>query len=237
MLSYRVAYIYRPSLHCLFKRCYSDVLFVHRDTKDNNTDTLFEFSSENIKIAKEIIAKYPPQYKKAATIPLLDLAQRQSGGWLPLSAMNTVAKLVQVPPMRVYEVATFYTMFNRKPIGKYFVQICTTTPCQLCNSTAILNAITDYLDISVGETTSDGLFSIVEVECAGACVNAPVVAINDDYYEDLTPESIVHILKELRQGKSPKPGTRIRHSCEPTHELTSLKEASQGPGFAIRPDL
>lgn len=237
MLSYRAVYTYRPSLYRFFKRYYSDVLFVHRDTKENNADTLFEFSTENIKIAKEIMTKYPPQYKKAATIPLLDLAQRQSGGWLPLSAMNAVAKLVQVPPMRVYEVATFYTMFNRKPIGKYFVQICTTTPCQLCNSTYILNAITDYLGISVGETTSDGMFSVVEVECAGACVNAPVVAINDDYYEDLTPESIVQILKDLREGKNPNYGTRIRHSCEPTHELTSLKESPPGPGFGIRSDL
>jgi NADH dehydrogenase (ubiquinone) flavoprotein 2 len=116
-------------------------------------------------------------------MPLLDLGQRQNG-FTSISVMNEVARLLEVPPMRVYEVATFYTMYNRQPVGKYFLQLCTTTPCQLggCGSTKILNAIKDNLGIEVGETTKDGKFTLVEVECAGACVNAPVMAINDDYY-------------------------------------------------------
>ncbi|CAG8741477.1 16484_t:CDS:2, partial [Gigaspora margarita] len=159
----------------------SDKLFVHRDTPENNPSFPFEFTTDNLKRAQEIIKRYPPQYKKAAVIPLLDLGQRQLG-WTSLSVMNAVAKLLEIPPMRVYEVATFYTMFNREPVGKYFLQLCTTTPCQLCGSMEILKTIEDHLKIKVGETTSDKLFTLVEVECAGACVNAPVLAINDDYY-------------------------------------------------------
>lgn len=116
-------------------------------------------------------------------MPLLDLGQRQHG-FTSISVMNEVARLLEVPPMRVYEVATFYTMYNRQPVGKYFLQLCTTTPCQIggCGSTKILNTIKENLGIQVGETTKDGKFTLVEVECAGACVNAPVMAINDDYY-------------------------------------------------------
>lgn len=114
-------------------------------------------------------------------IPLLHLGQKQLG-WTSISVMNEVARILEMPPMRVYEVATFYTMFNREPVGKYFLQVCTTTPCQLCGSSQIVKAIEDELGIGVGQTTADGKFTLVEVECAGACVNAPVLAINDDYY-------------------------------------------------------
>lgn len=116
---------------------------------------------------------------------MLDLAQRQNGGWLPLSAMNKVAELLSMPKMRVYEVATFYTMFIRQPIGKYHIQICTTTPCMLRDSDSILNTIQKKLGIHVGETTKDKMFTLTEVECLGACVNAPMVQINDDYYVGL----------------------------------------------------
>jgi NADH dehydrogenase (ubiquinone) flavoprotein 2 len=146
----------------------------------------FSFNPENMIKVQEIISKYPSQYKKAAMIPLLDLAQRQNSNWLPISAMNHVAKILQVPKMRVYEVATFYTMFNRDPIGKYFVQMCTTTPCELCGASTVLEALKDEIGVNkIGETSKDGLFTLVEVECAGACVNAPVLAINDDYYVKL----------------------------------------------------
>lgn len=149
----------------------------------NNSKTEFNFNPENQIKVQEIISKYPEQYKKAAMIPLLDLAQRQNSNWLPISAMNQVAKILQVPRMRVYEVATFYTMFNREPIGKYFVQLCTTTPCELCGASKVLQALKEEIGLErIGETSEDGLFTLVEVECAGACVNAPVVAINDDYY-------------------------------------------------------
>lgn len=114
-------------------------------------------------------------------IPLLHLGQKQLG-WTSISVMNEVARILEVPPMRVYEVATFYTMFNREPVGKYFLQVCTTTPCQLCGSTKVLETLKRELGIDVGQTTPDNKFTLVEVECAGACVNAPVLAINDDYY-------------------------------------------------------
>ncbi|KAF9347581.1 hypothetical protein BGX34_003015 [Mortierella sp. NVP85] len=215
----------------------SDKLFVHRDTADNNANVKFEFSKENLERAKEILAKYPPQYKKGAIMPLLDLGQRQLG-WTSLPVMNAVAKMVEVPPMRVYEVATFYTMYNREPVGRYFLQLCTTTPCQLCGSTEILKTIESDLNIKVGETTEDGKFTLVEVECAGACVNAPVLAVNDDYYEDLTPETTLAVLKSLKADKPLKAGPQSgRHTCEPKGGLTSLTTEPTGPGFRIRSDL
>ncbi|KAJ9081941.1 NADH:ubiquinone oxidoreductase 24 [Entomophthora muscae] len=217
--------------------CFSDKLFVHRDTDKNNPDLPFEFTPENLKEAKETIAKYPEQYKKGAVIPLLHIGQRQLG-FTSISVMNEVAKLLEMPPMRVYEVATFYTMFNRDPVGKYFLQVCTTTPCQLCGSTKIVDTIQDHLGIKVGETTKDNLFTLVEVECAGACVNAPVLAVNDDYYEDLTPESTKDILNQLKAGKVPIPGPMSgRKAAEPKTGLTSLKGAPSGPGFKVRADL
>lgn len=216
---------------------WSDKLFVHRDTEANNPSIAFEFNEANKQRVETILSKYPPQYKKAAIIPLLDLGQRQLG-WTSISVMNHVASLVQVPPMRVYEVATFYTMFNREPVGKYFLQVCTTTPCQLCGSDAIVAACEKHLGIKVGETTQDGLFTLVEVECAGACVNAPVLAVNDDYYEDLTAEATVKILKSIQGGKLPKPGpVSTRSNCEPLGGLTTLTTEPAGPGFKIRPDL
>lgn len=175
----------------------------------------FEFNSENIKRANEIIAKYPPQYKKAAVMPLLDLGQRQTG-FTSIAVMNYVAKYLDMPPMRVYEVATFYTMYNRKPMGKYNIQVCTTTPCQLCGSDEVMDAITSHLKIKPGQTTPDNLFTLQEVECLGACVNAPMLALNDDYHEDLTAEKTVDLLKTLQAGKEPKAGpVSGRDTCEP----------------------
>lgn len=212
-------------------------LFVHRDTPGNNPDTPFQFSAENIKRVEGIVANYPEAHKAAAVIPVLDLAQRQHG-WLPISAMNYVAKLLGISKMRVYEVATFYTMFNRNPVGKYHIQICTTTPCMLCDSTGILNTIRGKLDIEVGETTSDGLFTLNEVECLGACVNAPMIQINDNYYEDITKKDTEFILDELRAGRNPKAGPyNGRFAAEPLKGLTTLTEAPKGPGFGVRQDL
>ncbi|KAJ3300197.1 ndufv2NADH dehydrogenase flavoprotein subunit 2 [Borealophlyctis nickersoniae] len=209
----------------------------HRDTAENNPNVPFEFTPANLKRAQEIIRKYPPQYKKAATIPLLDLGQRQNG-WTSISVMNYVAQLLEMPPMRVYEVATFYTMFNRQPVGKYFLQLCTTTPCQLCGSDKILETIQQHLGIKVGETTKDKLFTLVEVECAGACVNAPVLAVNDDYFEDLTSDTTKKILDALKAGKAPKAGPQSgRMNCEPAGGFTTLLSDPPGPGFRVRADL
>ncbi|XP_076149968.1 NADH dehydrogenase [ubiquinone] flavoprotein 2, mitochondrial [Alosa pseudoharengus] len=225
------------SLHRSAVRAGAGGIFVHRDTPDNNPDTPFEFTSENMKRIEAIILNYPEGHKAAATIPVLDVAQRQHG-WLPISAMNKVAEVLEIAPMRVYEVATFYTMFMRQPVGKYHIQICTTTPCMLCDSDSILAAIQNKLGIKVGQTTPDKLFTLSEVECLGACVNAPMVQINDNYYEDLNTADIEQILDELKAGKVPPPGPRNgRFSCEPAGGLTSLTGPPPGPGFGVRSDL
>ncbi|TPX15712.1 uncharacterized protein E0L32_000046 [Thyridium curvatum] len=209
----------------------SDNLMVHRDTPDNNASLPFKFTAQNEAIAAEILKRYPPQYKKAAVMPLLDLGQRQHG-FTSISVMNEVARLLEMPPMRVYEVASFYTMYNRTPVGKFFVQACTTTPCQLggCGSDVIVKAIKEHLGIKQGETTADGLFTFIEVECLGACVNAPMIQINDDYYEDLTPETVKSLLAALKESAAnpsaavPKPGPLTgRDTCENSAGLTSLK--------------
>ncbi|CAF1235866.1 unnamed protein product [Adineta steineri] len=219
-------------------RLAADKEFVHRDTSKNNSDVKFDFTPENYKRVEAIIAMYPEGHQSAAVIPLLDLAQRQHDNWLPLSAMNKVAEVLKMARMRVYEVATFYTMFNRNPMGKYHIQVCTTTPCWLCNSDGILKAIESKLGIHVGQTTSDGLFTLSEAECLGACVNAPMLSINDDYYEDLTEKDINEILDEIKQGGKPKAGPRSkRFAAEPLPGLTSLTEPPKGPGFRLRKEL
>lgn len=202
------------------------MISVHRDIKEDNQSLPFEFSKENLERAEEIISKYPPQYKKGACMPLLDLGQRQLG-FTSISVMNYVAKMLDMPPMRVYEVATFYTMYIRHPMGKYNLQVCTTTPCQLCGLDEIMKAIEGHLKIKPGQTTPDKMFTFQEVECLGACVNAPMMAIDDDYHEDLTAEKTVELLKTLQAGKplqkmGPVSG---RHSCEPFSGRKVLKAA------------
>jgi len=211
-------------------RVCADKIVKHVPSKDNTENTPFDFSIENWEKAKEILAKYPEGYKKSAVMPLLDLAQRQSGGWLPLAAMNKVAKVIGMPPMLVYEVASFYTMYNRHPVGKYFVQVCGTTPCELCGAKEIMHTIEKHLGIHSGGTTPDKMFTFQEVECLGACVHAPMMQINDDYYEDLTNESTIQILNALAAGKSIKTGSQKgRRVAEPFGERTSLKEPPPGP--------
>lgn len=218
----------------------SDVLFVHRDTPYNNASIPFSFVGEYEQEAKDIISKYPPQYKKAAVIPLLHLAQKQNDNWVSISAMNHVADVLEMPPMRVYEVATFYTMFNRSPVGKFFVQVCTTTPCMLggCGSTAVLEAIENHLGIKAGHTTPDKMFTVIEVECLGACANAPMIQINDEYYEDLTPESVVKVLDGLARGEHVKPGPQNgRLTSAPDNKNRTLTEEPYGPGKYCVPDF
>ncbi|VEU20850.1 DEKNAAC101735 [Brettanomyces naardenensis] len=227
----------RASLRPLVSCRYGHIISVHRDTKANNADIPFEFSKENLKRAETIIAKYPSQYKKAAVMPLLDLGQRQLG-FTSLSVMNYVAKLLDIPPMRVYEVASFYTMYHRKPVGKFHVQVCTTTPCQLCNSDNVIKTIVEYLGIKPGQTTADGVFSLEEVECLGACVNAPMIQINDDYFEDLdSSEKVIQILEDLKAGKKPKVGTTKRETCEPFSGPKVLKGEPLDVKSVTRDDL
>jgi NADH-quinone oxidoreductase E subunit len=167
----------------------------------------FEFTPENLEKARAHIAKYPTGRQASAVLPLLDLAQRQAGGWLPRAAMDHVAEMLGMAPIRVYEVATFYTMLNLRPVGRYLLQACTTTPCWLAGSDAVVAACEKKLGIGIGETTADGLFTLVEVECLGACVNAPILQVNDDYYEDLDGPATEALIDQLRAGAAPPPGS------------------------------
>ena len=185
----------------------------------------FEFSPENLERAKAHIAKYPAGRQASAVLPLLDLAQRQAGGWLPRAAMDHVALMLGMPPIRVYEVATFYTMFNLRPVGRFLLQACTTTPCWLRGSDAVVAACEKTLGIEVGGTSADGLFTLVEVECLGACVNAPILQVNDDFYEDLDGPATEALLRALRDGRPPSPGSVIgRQGSEPIQGRTTLKQ-------------
>ena len=169
----------------------------------------FEFTASNLKRAKEIISKYPDTRQASAILPLLDLAQRQAGGWLPPYVIECVADLIQMPYIRALEVASFYTMFNLKPVGKHHIQVCSTTPCWLRGAEDIMKTCKKKLKIEAGETTKDGLFTLSEVECLGACVNAPMVQINDDFYEDLTPNTMEKIISSLINDKKIDTGSQI----------------------------
>ena len=167
----------------------------------------FEFSPDNWARAETYIRRYPEGRQASAVLALLDLAQRQSSGWLPRAAIERVAELLKMAPIRVYEVATFYEMFNLEPVGEHVVRVCTTTPCMLRGAGEVLVACKDELQVEVRGTTDDGKFTLQEFECLGACVNAPIVWIDDDFYEDLDGASIRDILKRLRIGELPEPGS------------------------------
>lgn len=172
----------------------------------------FAFTPENLVWAKTQIAKYPEGRQASAVISLLWRAQEQAGGWLPQKAMEHVAQMLGMAPIRVLEVATFYTMFNLAPVGRYFVQLCGTTPCMLRGANELKKVCHDKIG-EPGHVTADGTFSWIEVECLGACVNAPMVQINFDTYEDLVPESFGRILDDLAAGKPVKPGPQIDRQC------------------------
>jgi NADH-quinone oxidoreductase subunit E len=191
-------------------------------------NTGFAWTEENEAKAKYHIAKYPEGRQQSAVMPLLDIAQRQNGGHVTVEIMEYIADYLEMPAIRVQEVATFYTMYNHKPIGKHHVQVCGTTPCWLRGSDDIMSACKKRLGVEKGGTTEDGMFTLSEVECAGACVNAPVVAIGDDYFEDLTPESIVELLDKLAKGEEIKPGPQIdRQTSAPAGGLTSLTDLNE----------
>jgi len=201
----------------------------HRESPSNNKETKFDFTAENYKKIDQILKRYPPNYKVSAIMPLLTMAQEQDDNWLPLTAMDKVAEVLDVPPMRVYEVATFYSMYNREPVGKYHLQVCGTTPCMLCGAQDIIRTIEKHLDIHVGETTPDKLFTLAEVECLGACANAPMLQINNhEFYENLTPENTKKLLDDLKAGNKVKVGPQNdQYSCEGLQGQTTLKEADK----------
>jgi len=191
----------------------------------------FAWTAENAAKAKEIVARYPEGRERSAVMPLLDLAQRQVGaetntqGWLPIPVIEFVARELDMPVIRVLEVATFYFMYNLVPVGRFHVQVCGTTPCMLRGSDDLLAACKKR-GMSKGHTTDDGMWTLTEVECMGNCSSAPMVQINDDNYEDLTAERLDHILDELAAGRQPKTGTQEpgRHTVEPLGGPTTLKE-------------
>jgi len=186
--------------------------------KGNNKD-VFEWSDENFSTAKKIIQKYPVGRQRSAVIPLLDLAQRQNKGWLNKKAIEKVAETLSMSFIRVLEVATFYSMFNLEPVGENFIQICRTTPCWLRGSNKLLEVAKKVTGCSIGETSKDNKFTVVEVECLGACCNAPMVQINDDYYEDLNENNFKILLENLIKEKKIKKGSQIgRISSHPKRE-------------------
>ena len=169
----------------------------------------FEFNSSSLEAAKVMIAKYPNGKQQSAVMALLYIAQKQNNNWIPLAAMKYIAKLLDMPYIKVYEVATFYSMYNLSPVGKYFVQVCTTTPCWLRGSENVVKACKEIISENPKEVSSDNLFSWMEVECLGACVNAPMVQINDDFYEDLDYESTKNLLISLIDNKPLQIGSQI----------------------------
>ena len=182
----------------------------------------FAFNDKSKAEADKILRRYPQGRQQSAVLPLLDLAQRQEG-WVSMAAMHVVGEMLEMAPMRVYEVATFYTMFHLKPVGKRHVQICTNLPCQLRGADAVVEACEKALGIGLGETTADGQFSLAEVECLGACVNAPCAWIGDDYYEDLDPENSVTLIEAFKRGETPKAGSQTgRQTSAPAGGLTTL---------------
>ena len=189
---------------------------IRRPAPENLQPENFVFTKDNIKIINKILLKYPEGKKASALLPLLDLAQRQHDNWLPKAAMSEIASMLDLPMIKVMEVATFYTMYNLYPVGKNLLQVCTTTPCWLRGSDDIVSVCKNKLGINFGETTKDNKFTLLEVECLGACSNAPMVQINDDFYEDLDKESIKNIIEDLKKDKQPKIGPQSnRKGSEP----------------------
>jgi NADH-quinone oxidoreductase subunit E len=196
----------------------------------------FAFDDESTAAIDAVVAKYPPGRQASAVIPLLYIAQRQMGratgsAWVPTVAMDAVATRLSMPAIRVYEVATFYLMFNTRPVGTYHLQLCTTTPCWLRGSDAVVAACRKATGIKGWqETSADGLFTMSEVECLGACVNAPILQVNDDFYEDMDGALTEQLVAALRRGEVPKPGSMIgRQTSAPVGGPTTLTTLSGNP--------
>ena len=183
----------------------------------------FEFNDKNIELAKKMINNYPEGKQQSAVMSLLYIAQRQNNNWIPLAAMKYIAKFLNMPYIKVYEVATFYSMYNLSPVGKFFYQVCTTTPCMLRGAYKLVDVCKKKISNKENEISSDGNSSWMEVECLGACINAPMIQINDEYYEDLDEKKLENIIEQTMKGKTPKPGSyRGRVNSEPENNRTTL---------------
>jgi NADH-quinone oxidoreductase subunit E len=185
----------------------------------------FEFNPTSLEVAKSIIAKYPKDKQQSAVMALLYIAQKQNSNWIPLAAMKFIGKFLDMPYIKVYEVATFYTMYNLSPVGKHFIQVCTTTPCMIRGAYKLVEACKEKISENENELSKDESCSWMEVECLGACVNAPMMQINDDYYEDLDKEKTLKILDKILNGETPKPGSyRGRLNNEPENNRKTLMD-------------
>ena len=185
----------------------------------------FEFSSSSLEASKIIIAKYPKDKQQSAVMALLYIAQKQNNNWIPLAAMKYIGKFLEMPYIKVYEVATFYTMYNLAPVGKHFIQVCTTTPCMIRGAYKLVEACKEKISENENELSKDQSCSWMEVECLGACVNAPMMQINDHYYEDLNKEKTLEIFDTILKGEKPKPGSyRGRVNNEPENNRKTLMD-------------
>ena len=182
----------------------------------------FEFTKENLELANNILKKYPAEKKKSSVMPLLYLAQIQNNNWIPLSALKYIGKFLSMPYINVYEIATFYTMYNLAPVGKYFVQVCTTTPCLLRGANEIVKVCKDKISKNEGAVSKNGMCSWIETECLGACVNAPILQVNDDFYEDLNYNSTKKLIEGLKKDKKPNYGSIKDRKSEPENGATVL---------------
>ena len=185
----------------------------------------FEFTSDNMEKARKIIKKYPDGKQQSAVMSLLYLVQKQNNNWIPLAAIKYIGKILEMPYIKVYEVATFYTMYNLTPVGHHFIQVCTTTPCMIRGAYKLVEACKEKISPNENELSKDNNCSWMEVECLGACVNAPMIQINDDYYEDLDKEKTLKIIDQILKGETPKPGSyRGRLNTEPENNRKTLME-------------
>tara|TARA_B110000037_G_scaffold53826_1_gene66113 strand:+ start:528 stop:1136 length:609 start_codon:yes stop_codon:yes gene_type:complete len=185
----------------------------------------FEFNIASLKAAKTIVEKYPTNKQQSAVMALLYIAQKQNSNWIPLAAMKYIGKYLDMPYIKVYEVATFYTMYNLAPVGTHFIQVCTTTPCMIRGAYKLVEACKEKISENENELSKDQSCSWMEVECLGACVNAPMMQINDDYYEDLDKDKTLEILDKILSGETPKPGSyRGRINNEPENNRKTLMD-------------
>ena len=190
-----------------------------------NQPEIFEFSSSSLEEANKIVSKYPKGKQQSAVMALLYIAQKQNDNWIPLVAMKYIAKFLDMPYIKVYEAATFYTLYNLSPVGKYFVQVCTTTPCMIRGANKLVEACKEKISDKENELSNDKSCSWMEVECLGACVNAPMMQINDNYYEDLDKEKTIEIFDKILEGQDPKPGSyRGRLNTEPENNRKTLMD-------------
>ena len=186
----------------------------------------FKFNNKNLEAAEKVISNYPKGKQQSAVMALLYIAQRQNNNWIPLSAMKYIARYLNMPYIKVYEVATFYTMYNLAPVGEYFFQVCTTTPCMLRGAYKLVDVCKSKISQNENVISKDGKISWMEVECLGACVNSPMIQINDDYFEDLDEKKLEKIIENIQHGQKIKPGSyKGRKSAEPENNRVTLMDS------------